>query len=155
MDARTNGVESELMYEVMPFGKNGCSSASLALTASDTAVALAPSASTMPMPAPGLPFRRRVMLRLSAPSSTRATSFISTAEPSRCTFRKMFSNSAAVRSLVRAVMVALICWSPAVGSAPSWPADTCAFCAFRALIRSDGIRANFSSFAGSIQMRMA
>ena len=143
------------MNDVRPLGKNGCSSASLALTASDTAVALAPSASTMPMPAPGLPFRREVMARLSAPNSTRATSFSSTAEPSGATLSRMFWNSSTDLSFVRAVMVALSCWLGGAGSAPSWPADTCAFCAFSAAMMSDGISANFCSSAGFIQMRMA
>ena len=155
IEARTNGVESELMNDVNPLGKKGWSSASLALTASDTEVALAPSASTMPMPAPGLPFRREVMERLSAPSSTRATSLISTAEPSGATLSKMFLNSSTVLSLVRAVMVALSCWSGAAGRAPSCPAETWAFCAFSAAMMSDGINANFCNRAGFIQMRMA
>ena len=95
------------------------------------------------------------MVRLSAPSSTRATSFMSTTEPSTDDFRTMSSNCSTVLSLVRAVMVAFSCWSATAGSAPSWPAETWAFCEFSALTRSDGISAYFSILAGSIQMRIA
>ena len=67
----------------------------------------------------------------------------------------MFSNSSTVLSLVRAVIVALSCWSATAGSAPSWPAETCAFWLLSAAITSEGISAYFCSFAGSSQMRIA
>ena len=118
-------------------------------------MAFAPSASTMPRPAPTMPLSLDFTVRLSGPSSTRATSFMVTTEPSVAALSTMFSNCSTVCSLVRAVMVALSCWLVTAGSAPSWPADTWAFWAFRALIRSDGISAYFCISAGSIQMRMA
>ncbi len=118
-------------------------------------MALAPSASTTPMPAPGRPLSREVMVRFSAPSSMRATSFRRTTEPSVATLSTMFSNSARLCSLLRAVMVALSCWPPTAGRAPSCPAETCAFCALMALPTSEGISAYFSSLAGSIHTRIA
>ena len=127
----------------------------MALTAVATAMALALSDSTTPMLAPGWPFRREVMVRFSAPSSMRATSFRRTAAPSVVDLRTICSNSSLVCSLLRAVMVALSCCSPTAGRAPSWPADTCAFCALMALPMSDGMSAYFSSLPGSSHTRMA
>ncbi|MNT08477.1 hypothetical protein D3C72_1432210 [compost metagenome] len=143
------------MTPVIPSGKNGASSAILVLTAVATAMALAPSASTTPRPAPGWLLRRDFTVRLSASSSTRATSPTVTSEPSVAALSTMPWNSSTVLSLVRAVMVALSIWSLTAGSAPSCPADTCAFCEFSAEMMSDGISANCSSLPGSIQMRMA
>ena len=107
------------------------------------------------MPAPGMPLSLAFTVRFSAPSSTRATSLMVTTEPSSADLSTMASNCSTVLSLVRAVMVALSCWSDTAGRAPSWPADTWAFWALSALTRSDGISAYFSILAGSIQMRMA
>jgi hypothetical protein len=95
------------------------------------------------------------MLRLSGPSSTRATSASVTTEPSGAAFSTMALNSSTVCSLVRAVMGALSICPPTAGRAPSWPAETCAFWALSAATMSEGIRAKRSRRAGSIQMRMA
>ena len=118
-------------------------------------MALAPSARMIPIPAPGMPLRSEAAFALSLPSSTRATSFSSTTEPSGADFSSTFSNCSTVCSLLRAVIVALSCWSGSAGRSPSLPADTCVFCAWMALAMSDGISAYFSSLAGSIQIRMA
>ena len=136
-------------------GKKGSSSLTRATTASDTFSALAPLASTMPMPAEALPARRDWIVRLSAPSSTRATSFSSTSEPSAAARSTTFSNCSGVLSLLRAVTVALSSCCEVAGSPPSWPAETCAFCALSAAPTSDGISANFSSLRGSSQTRIA
>ena len=96
IEARTNGVESELMTPVMPSGKKGASSPILRAIESATFIALAPSASTMPMPAPGRPFKRDLMVRLSASRATRATSAMVTTEPSVPDFSTMLSNSSTV-----------------------------------------------------------
>ncbi len=118
-------------------------------------MALAPSASTIPRPAPGWPFRMERTVRLSASSATRATSAMVTTEPSLCALSTMSWNSCTVCSLERAVTVALSIWPGTAGRAPSWPAETCTFCVFSAATRSEGTRAYFSISAGSIQMRMA
>ncbi len=107
------------------------------------------------MPAPRMPLSLACTFRFSAPSSTRATSFMVTTEPSVAALSTMSSNWSTVLSLVRAVIVALSCWLFTAGSAPSWPAETWAFCALSALAKSDGISPNFSILAGSIQMRIA
>ena len=107
------------------------------------------------MPAPRMPLSLAWIDRLSAASSTRATSLMVTTAPSVAVLSTTASNCSGVLSLVRAVMVALSCWFFTAGSAPSWPAETWAFWLFSAATRSEGIRRYFSIFAGSIQMRMA
>ena len=60
-----------------------------------------------------------------------------------------------MRSLLRAVMVAVRRWPAVAGRAPSWPAETSVFWLVSALLTSEGISEYFCSFAGSSQMRMA
>ena len=58
IDTFTNGVVSYGITTLVPAGKYGCSSASLASRADAVSSALAPVASWMPTPAAGLPLKR-------------------------------------------------------------------------------------------------
>ncbi len=75
--------------------------------------------------------------------------------PSLADLITTFSNSSTVVRRLRAEIVALINCSDGAGRPPSWPAETCVFCAVSAEVMSDGISAYFTSLPGSSQMRMA
>ena len=84
-----------------------------------------------------------------------ATSLNSTTAPALDDLTTTSRNCATVCSLLRALIVAFNCCPALAGSEPSWPTDTSVFWASSAALISDGIKAYFSSLAGSIQMRMA
>ena len=75
--------------------------------------------------------------------------------PSSLAFNTILRNSSTVRSLLRAVMVAVKRWFGGAGNAPICPADTSVFCDWIAARTSDGISAYWFSRDGSSQMRIA
>ena len=60
-------------------------------------------------------------------------------EPSGLTRRRIFSNCAAVSSLVCERMVKFICWPVTAGVPPIWPAEIWAFWAVIAAFTSVGV----------------
>ncbi|MNH24275.1 hypothetical protein D3C79_841970 [compost metagenome] len=53
-------------------------------------------------------------------------------------------------------MIVALSWVPGMaGRPPSWPDDTCTFCAVTAVRTSTGVSWNLFSLAGSSQMRIA
>jgi hypothetical protein len=125
-------------------------------TASAVASALPLGESCTPMPVDGLPFRRAELAKVCALSSTRATSFSRTVEPSVLARSTMLPNcSTALVSWPGTTTVAEMAWPCVIGRSPMLPADTCAFCARMAALTSAGDRLKPTSFSGSSQMRIA
>ena len=154
-EALTNGVLSWLVVARYPEGKFGSKALILAVTASATSKALAPSAKIMPKAAPFLPLSLVWMSALSAPSSMRATSFNCTIPPSGALLTMMSSNCATVRNLLRACMGTLSICASTAGSLPNCPADTWVFWLVMALLMSAGINWYCSSLYGSSHTRIA
>ena len=102
----------------------------------------------------GLPESELSVSSFWAPSSTRATSLILRFEPSGLARNTISPNCSAVVRRPSVCRFIWNCWSGGTGSAPIRPIAAWLFCAWMALVMSEGARLSAVSRCVSNQMRI-
>ena len=102
----------------------------------------------------GLPLRRLSESMLAAPSSTRATSWMRSTEPSGLARSTMSPNCSGVTSRPWVWTLSWNCWSSSVGRAPMRPTGAWMFCCWMAVMMSEGASLRLISRLVSNQTRI-